>query len=162
VTVWEIMLKYHENYGTLERACKIPKKGYKSITVRDEIYERFKQEWSKNKSTYVKKGISSLAGFIAYLLEEEIAKRLPPVQASINLPRFEHFNMGDNGVKIIERDGSGKIMIVADVYFKPQGIFCDFDKLSTCVHIKFALTVTEIQEQIRKLRREGWVKLPDV
>lgn len=73
------------------------------------------------------------------------------------IPRFEHFNIGPEGVRITDR----KIGRIADIYFKPEGIFCDLDKTNNCEHIVFALTVPEIQEVIYKHIKEGW-KLPDV
>lgn len=74
-----------------------------------------------------------------------------------NLPRFEHFNMGPNGVRIIDR----KLKRIADIDFKPTGIHCDIDKSDSCEHINFALTVPEIQDIIRKRQKEGW-QLPDI
>jgi Arc/MetJ-type ribon-helix-helix transcriptional regulator len=74
------------------------------------------------------------------------------------IPRFEHFNIGPDSVRISDR----KLNWIADIYFKPEGIFCDYDKTNNCEHIDFALTVPEIIEIIRKRRKEGWLKLPDV
>lgn len=156
VTAWEITLKYHEKYRTKSGVCTIPKKGYKCITVRDEVYDGFQQLWLKNKPLYVKKGVTSIAGFIAYLLEEELTKR-GLITKNGELPRFEHFNMGSSGVRITDR----KQRVIADIYFKPQGIYCDHDKTDDCEHIDFALTVPEIKDIVRKHRKEGW-KLPDV
>jgi hypothetical protein len=73
------------------------------------------------------------------------------------LPRFEHFNKGPDGVKITDR----KLGKIADIYFKPEGIFCELDQSDDCEHIDFALTIPEIKTIIRKRRKEGW-KLPDV
>lgn len=73
------------------------------------------------------------------------------------LPMLEHFNLDENGVKIVDR----KIGYVVDVFFKPDGIQCEHCQTDTCPHIMFALTVPEIRAIIRKRRREGW-KLPEV
>ena len=72
------------------------------------------------------------------------------------LPRFEHFNKGPNGVRITDR----KQHRIADINFKPEQIFCELCQNNTCEHIDFALTVPEIQKIIQKRRKEGW-KLPD-
>jgi hypothetical protein len=50
---------------------------------------------------------------------------------------------------------------IADIRFKPEGIFCELDENENCKHIEFAFTVPEIKEIIRSKRKEGW-KLPDV
>ena len=77
--------------------------------------------------------------------------------AEAELPRFEHFNKGPDGVRITDR----KLHRIADIYFKPDGILCELDQTDNCEHINFALTVPEIQDIIRKRKKEGW-KLPDI
>jgi predicted CopG family antitoxin len=54
----------------------MPKKGFKTITVSDEAFEVLKENWSKNKQTYRKKGVTSFSGYLTYLSEEE-RKRNP-------------------------------------------------------------------------------------
>jgi Arc/MetJ-type ribon-helix-helix transcriptional regulator len=70
--------------------------------------------------------------------------------------RFEHFNINSTGVRITDRQQG----MIAEIYFKPEGIFCDLDKSNNCEHIDFALTVPAIQEVIKKRIKEGW-KLPE-
>ena len=94
---------------------------------------------------------------IAQFMEDAARKRLEELNALGTMPRFEHFNRGPDGVKIFDR----RLRRIADVYFKPDGIFCDLDQKDDCEHITFALTVPEIQEVIRQRRKEGW-KLPEV
>jgi hypothetical protein len=73
------------------------------------------------------------------------------------LPRFEPFNHDTNGVKILDRQAHR----IADIYFRRDGIWCDLDKTNMCEHIHFALSEPDVQEIIRKKRKEGW-KLPEV
>jgi hypothetical protein len=54
----------------------MPRKGYKTITVKDEAHDILKQEWSKRRKDYLKKGITSFSGYLIYLSEEE-KKRNP-------------------------------------------------------------------------------------
>jgi hypothetical protein len=91
------------------------------------------------------------------IVKEALRDLLTHYQPTKEPPRFEHFNMGENGVRISDR----KLHLIADIYFKPQGIFCDLDKTDSCEHIDFALTVPEIQDIIKKHRKEGW-KLPEI
>jgi hypothetical protein len=54
----------------------MPRKGYKSITVTQKVYDYFYNEWWKVKEEYaIKKGIRSFSGFVsmrlAELMEEE-------------------------------------------------------------------------------------------
>jgi len=54
----------------------MPKKGFKTITVSDEAYDILKQNWSKDKSMYLKKGVTSFSGYLTYLSEEERKRNL--------------------------------------------------------------------------------------
>ena len=97
---------------------------------------------------------------IADFVHEAVRIRMEEIRKSHiekPLPRFEHFNKDPNGVKITDR----KLRKIADIYFKPEGIFCELDQSNDCEHIDFALTVPDIQDIIRKRRKENW-KLPEV
>jgi hypothetical protein len=50
---------------------RTPKKGYKSITVKAEIYDYFFKEWLKVKDEYTpKKGIRSFTAYVTYRLSQ--------------------------------------------------------------------------------------------
>jgi len=50
---------------------KTPKKGYKTITVKAEIYDYFFREWQKVKEEYtIKSGINSFSAYLTYKLSE--------------------------------------------------------------------------------------------
>lgn len=72
-------------------------------------------------------------------------------------PRFGHFNISAFGARITDSQSE----LMAEIYFKPEGVWCDLDKGSKCEHITYALTVPKIQKIIRQHIKEGW-KLPDV
>ena len=71
--------------------------------------------------------------------------------------RFGHYNISDFGARITD----SKSELMADIYFKPEGVWCDLDQTNDCEHIDYALTVPKIQKIIRQHKKEGW-KLPDV
>ena len=53
----------------------MPKKGWRSLTVKDYVYDYFKEQYLKmDKELRIKKGITSLSGFITYRLEQLIAQ----------------------------------------------------------------------------------------
>ena len=101
------------------------------------------------------KGFRSKAEIVKEALRDLLAHYQKTEQQE--LPRFEHFNKGPNGVRITDR----KQHRIADINFKPEQIFCELCQNNTCEHIDFALTVPEIQKIIQKRRKEGW-KLPDI
>jgi len=54
---------------------KMPKKGYKTITVKAEVYDYFFNEWVKVKDEYaIEKGIRSFSAFITYRLAQLMAE----------------------------------------------------------------------------------------
>ncbi len=56
-----------------KRGNKTPKKGYKSITVKAEVYDYFFKEWLKVKEEYaIKKGIHSFSAYVTYQLSQLI------------------------------------------------------------------------------------------
>ena len=114
--------------------------------------------------TYIKAhpemGYKSLADFATDAIREKCEK-LGIFVPKPELPVLEHFNLGESGVRILDRSlatksTSGKII---DIYFKPEGIWCSHCQADSCRHIDFALTVPTIEEVVDKKRREGW-KLP--
>jgi len=90
--------------------------------------------------------------------EDAIRRRMDELNVFTLTPRFSHFNLDEHGVKI----GDKKLGLKAiQIYFKPEGILCEYCGTSSCEHIKYALEQPDIQRIIRKKRLEGW-KLPDV
>jgi hypothetical protein len=52
---------------------KTPKKGFKSITVKVEVYDYFFNEWLKVKEEYaIKKGIHSFSAYVTCILSQLI------------------------------------------------------------------------------------------
>jgi hypothetical protein len=48
----------------------MPRKGYRSITVPDDVFDYFKKEWEKHEEEYRRKGVRSFSGFISKKLTE--------------------------------------------------------------------------------------------
>jgi hypothetical protein len=64
-------------------------------------------------------------------------------------PRFQHLNMYEDHVKVIDND-MGRI---ASIYFKHRKIFCDICETNECIHIDFAIT---IPEAVKILNEKGF------
>ena len=52
----------------------MPYKGFKSITVREEVYDYFWRLWQENREEYRRRGITSFSGFVTKLLYEMIER----------------------------------------------------------------------------------------
>lgn len=124
-------------------------RGYKNISVKTELAEAV-EDFIKINPHY---GYRSITQF----MEDAARKRLENLKAlDVQLPRFEMINQDVNGVKVLDR----KIHRVAEIYFKPQGVFCVICGQDKCEHLEFALSQPKVQNIIAKRRKEGW-KLPE-
>ena len=50
----------------------MPKKGYRIITLRNELYEELLNKYNENKQNLIKQGITSFSGYITKFLYEAI------------------------------------------------------------------------------------------
>ena len=48
----------------------LPRKGYRSITVPDDVFEYFKAWWEKEKESYRIQGVGSFSGYVSRKLKE--------------------------------------------------------------------------------------------
>jgi len=75
--------------------------------------------------------------------------------ASPELPKLEHFNISEEGVRILDRtlaNGVSRGRII-DVYIKPNNAWCEYCEATNCRHVKFALSIPEVQ---KILHEKGW------
>lgn len=102
--------------------------------------------------------MDKLIGKHGFRSRGEIAKEaVRELLAKYEKSPFEMLNHDVQGVKVIDR----KMGRVADIQFKPNGIYRPVCDASYCEHIRFALQQPDIQSIIRKKQKEGW-KLPEV
>jgi len=75
------------------------------------------------------------------------------------LQAFEHFNINEHGVRILDRTLADKTSEgrIIDVYFKPDKVWCEYCESAGCQHVKFALGLPEVQ---KILHEKGW-KIPE-
>ena len=106
----------------------------------------------------IKRGIRGYKSRSEFI-KEAIRKRfeeLNTAQPTPNLlPPLEHFNVSEEGVRILDRTLASKTSTgrIIDVYFKPDTVWCDYCQSSNCRHTKFALDLPAVQEI---LNRKGW------
>ncbi|MCW4047335.1 MAG: ribbon-helix-helix domain-containing protein [Candidatus Bathyarchaeota archaeon] len=135
----------------------MPMDKYRGISLQRELVDII-EEYIK---AHPEMGYKSLADFVTDAVREKCSE-LRIIAATSELPQLEHFNISENGVRILDRslkNGTSRGRII-DVYFKPKGIWCENCQADNCRHIQFALTVPKIREITEKKRVEGW-KLPE-
>ena len=126
----------------------MPRNGWKTITVPEYVYNRFKKEYDEKKEEYhLKFGISSFSAFIAKLLSERLEKLERKER-----PRLEHLNVYEDHVKIVDN----VMNRIASVYFNGKGkVYCDVCDVDSCIHVDYAIGLPEVKEA---LDLKGWKK----
>ncbi len=112
----------------------MPDKGFKSITVTEEVHKRLFSKSEKEKVS-----ISYLASHIlaSSMEAEEKLGRYAPL---IELLGFE-----DNYVLLKDR----KLNRVADVYMHDKELFCALDESKNCIHISFCQALPQVRRVFR-------------
>jgi len=126
---------------------------FKSVSVKEEFAESI-EEFVKE---HPELGYRSMAQF----LEDASRRRLEELRGQVKaFPRFERINGDSSGVMLYDRELKGNKAV--HISIKPSGIKCDFHETNNCEHVKYALGLDDVQELIRKKRKEGWkIELPD-
>lgn len=88
-------------------------------------------------------GYKSRAEFIKEAIREKL--KTIPREILEQLP-LEHFNLSENGVRILDRSLANKHSRgrIIDVYFKPDNVLCEYCEATNCKHVKFALNILEV------------------
>jgi len=129
------------------------KPDYTGISIKSELandVEAFIRE-------HPSKGHRSLTSFV----EDATIRRLEELKNQIKeLPRFDRINGDVSGVTIYDREM--KEVKAVHVSVRRSGICCDFHQANNCEHVKYALSLEDVQEMIRKRKKEGWkIDLPE-
>ena len=123
---------------------------YRGTTLQRELVNVIEQYIN----SHPEMGYKSIADFITDVIREKCFE-LKILTPTPELPLLEHFNINEEGVRILDRSlanhmSKGRII---DVYFKPDKIWCEYCQSSSCNHVKFALNIPEVRKIIIK---KGW------
>jgi hypothetical protein len=128
----------------------MPMDKYRGVSLQRELINLI-EEYIK---THPEMGYKSLADFVTDAVREKCSELKILVTMS-ELPQLEHFNISENGVRILDRslgNGVSKGRII-DVYFKPDKVLCEYCGTDKCKHIEFALNIPKVR---KILIEKGW------
>ena len=115
----------------------MPKAGFKSITVSENIYKKFFEIYEKNKKELELKGITSFSGYLTSMMEEMMIKYEAFAK---HAPFMEKLAIDQN--RVIVKDN--KRNRIAEVLLKNGELQCLLDERSDCVHVGFVYSLPEI------------------
>ena len=117
----------------------MPKAGFKSITISEEVYDKFHDVFQKNKSGLSMKGVNSFAGYITYMLEDMMLKDKTFARYA---PKLEKVSV--DGDRVIIKDNIKNR--IAEVTIQRGELFCQLCEEKDCVHIGFVFSLPDVYE----------------
>jgi len=117
----------------------MPKAGFKSITISEQVYDKFHDVFEKNKSELAMKGVNSFAGYITYMLEDMMLKDKTFARYA---PKLEKISVDDDRV-IIKDNIKNRI---AEVTIQRGELFCQLCEDKNCFHIGFVFSLPDVYE----------------
>ncbi len=117
----------------------MPKAGFKSITISEQVYDKFHDVFEKNKSELAMKGVNSFAGYVTYLLEDMM---LNDKTFARYAPKLEKISVDDDRV-IIKDNIKNRI---AEVTIQRGELFCQLCEEKDCFHIGFVFSLPDVYE----------------
>lgn len=122
-------------YGSLPNYL-LPKPGFKSITVSENVYGRFFNAYLKNKKELEFKGITSFSGYLTSMMEE-IMKKYDA--NGLHAPFMEKILIDHNSI-IIKDNKRNQIVEIA---LHDNELQCLLDDRNDCVHVGFVYSLPE-------------------
>jgi hypothetical protein len=117
----------------------MPKPGYKSITVSENVYKKFFEVYEQNRKRLELKGIMSFSGYLTNRMEEMMIKDEVFAKHS---PFIEKTAIDQN--RVILKDN--KQNRIAEVLLNNGELQCLLDERSDCVHVGFVYSLPELYD----------------
>lgn len=113
----------------------MPKKGFKSYSLKDKTYDFWTNEYRKNKDTLKQQGITSFSAFITYMMSKSLEQShmqskqiMKVIYLKDNLLAIQD-NIQNHIVNLLIQNGKIK---------------CLLDKKEDCVHVGYAYSIPEV------------------
>jgi hypothetical protein len=117
----------------------MPKAGFKSITISEEVYNRFHDTYKKSKNELAMKGVNSFAGYITFMMEDLMQKDDTFARYA---PKLEKISVDDD--RVVVKDNIKKR--IAEVAVQNNELYCLLCEEKNCVHVGFVFSLPEIYE----------------
>ena len=117
----------------------MPKRGFKSITVSEIVYDRFWQIFFDNKDELSMKGINSFSGYVTNSLEQMMRN---DDTVARHTPKIEKISVDDD--RVILKDNIKNRIV--EVQFNKNDLFCIFCDSKDCKHVGFSEGLVEVLE----------------
>ena len=128
----------------------MPKAGFKSITVSEEVYDKFYDVFEKNKSELMMKGVNSFSGYVTYMLEQMMQKDKTFARYA---PKIEKIAVDDDRV-VLKDNIKNRI---AEVAIQNGELYCMLCEEKDCFHVGFVFSLPDVYEVLnaRGIKHKG-------
>ncbi|MCE2499038.1 MAG: hypothetical protein J4F28_08680 [Nitrosopumilaceae archaeon] len=111
------------------------KEDWKTVNVKKRLLDEVERIQRTDEAK--KAGITNVAQFVDLALREKLEK--------FERRRFEHINMHEDHVKILDNklERAGRIV---SVYFRDTKAWCEYCDEHMCVHIQYAWEIPDVRE----------------
>ena len=120
----------------------MPKAGFKSITVSENVYKKFFDVYEKSRKELELKGITSFSGYLTSMMEEMMIRYEAFAK---HAPFIQKIAIDQN--RVILKDN--KCNRIVEVLLKDRELQCLLDEKSDCVHVGFVYSLPELYSIIR-------------
>jgi hypothetical protein len=115
----------------------MPKPGFKSITVSENVYNKFFKVYEKRKNDLELKGITSFSGYLTSMMEETMIKHEAFAKQA---PFIEKISIDID--RVLLKDN--KKNRIVEVILKNGELRCLVDEKTDCIHIGFVYSLPEV------------------
>lgn len=115
----------------------MPKPGFKSITVSENVYNKFFKVYEKRKNDLELKGITSFSGYLTSMMEETMIKYEAFAKQA---PFMEKISIDID--RVLLKDN--KKNRIVEVILKNGELRCLVDEKTDCIHIGFVYSLPEV------------------
>ncbi len=123
----------------------MPKKGFKSFSLKDGVYDPYHSKFLENKIDLQKKGVTSFSAYLAYVLNEAIQQK-----SFHKNSKFEKIFMDSSSVVIKDL----QLNEIFELSVKGNSLYCENDKRDDCLHVGFAYSIPEIYKNIQQSKKK--------
>ena len=145
----------------MEVIQKLPKKGFKSITIANSAYQKFEGYYRNVRNEMKDLGVHSFSGYISHMLESRLQKEEDDAFVQL-LPRLEKRSVdddriilydhllkqpveilrnGDNDDQKKKKRGGKRGKNRDDDYLQQQELFCQKCHRKDCLHVGYCLNL---------------------
>jgi hypothetical protein len=115
----------------------MPKPGFKSITVSENVYNKFFKVYEKRNYYLELKGITSFSGYLTSMMEETMIKQEAFAKQA---PFMEKISIDID--RVLLKDN--KKNRIVEVILKNGELRCLVDEKTDCIHIGFVYSLPEV------------------